>query len=113
MMRVQELNTISYFTYYVYIVIDKERKKIEIDVTGDLNSRLIQLRNTGNIPGESPCIHLVYWESFRDAEQTLIREKAIKRLSNKKKKALINNANPEWAFLNEEVHQAAALLPAI
>jgi putative endonuclease len=103
-MNVAELNTITYRTFYIYIVTDKERKRIEIDVTGDLNNRLIQLKSAENAPDKLPCLHLVYWESYNDVKEALVREKAIKKLSRKKKKALVGNTNPEWVFLNEKVH---------
>lgn len=46
---------------------------------------------------------LVYYELYDDIESALNREKQIKRWSRKKKEALINQKNPMWNDLFEEI----------
>jgi putative endonuclease len=46
---------------------------------------------------------LVYYESFSRIEVAISREKQIKAGSRQKKLNLINNANPEWKDLFEEI----------
>jgi len=109
---VSQLHSIVYFTYYIYIITDKKKKKMKIDITGALSSRLHQLEREGAMDNRLPCIYVVYWESFSDVQQTLVREREIRKLSKKGRRALISNTNPEWEFLNEKIHQTT-LLPSI
>lgn len=46
---------------------------------------------------------LVYYEIFDDPENAIAREKQIKAGSRKKKIALIQNKNPEWKDLYNEI----------
>jgi putative endonuclease len=94
---------------YVYISTDKTRTMIETGVAGALNVRFHFLeyeKETSKALESNPdCIYLIYWERLPDIIQAIERERALRRLSKKKKIMLINNANPEWVFLNENLSE--------
>lgn len=48
---------------------------------------------------------LVYYEIFTDIENAIKREKSIKNLVRRKKNSLINNFNPSWKDLFEDIVQ--------
>ncbi len=93
--------------YVVYIATNAQRSKLYIDITGYLEGRLYKLElnsfyTNGHIK-DHECKYLLYCESYIDINIALNREKELKKLSFKKKKALIDQANPEWLFLNREI----------
>lgn len=47
--------------------------------------------------------NLVYYEIFEDVNQAIAREKQIKAGSRAKKEALINDFNPTWRDLFQDV----------
>ncbi len=49
------------------------------------------------------CHKLVYYEGFVSIEEAIAREKQIKNYSRKKKESLINEINPEWKNLYDEI----------
>ena len=53
----------------------------------------------GSILSKYKINKLIYFEEFGDIRDTIDREKQIKAGSRAKKKALINDMNPEWRDL--------------
>ena len=49
------------------------------------------------------CDKLVYYENFIRIEEPIAREKQIKGGNRKAKETLINNFNPEWKRLWEQI----------
>ena len=49
------------------------------------------------------CSKLVWYEQHQDSLDAISREKQIKGGSRKKKKELINQMNPQWKDLYEEI----------
>lgn len=47
------------------------------------------------------CYYLVYYESFKNIEDVIAREKQIKKYRREKKDALVASVNPNWDFLND------------
>lgn len=45
----------------------------------------------------------VYFEHFKDIDVAINREKQIKGWIRSKKESLINEFNPAWKFLNDEI----------
>jgi putative endonuclease len=45
----------------------------------------------------------VYWESFQEIGDAIFREKQIKAGSRQKKLDLINNINPDWKDLTDDI----------
>lgn len=85
--------------YWVYIVTNNTRSTQYIGVTGDLRVRIWQHR-----AGERPdtfsqryhCVHLVYFEHYREVRDAIAREKQLKGWRRAKKDTLIATLNPQW-----------------
>ncbi len=93
--------------YYVYIVTDVDRVRMETGVTGNLSIRFSQLKHgryeDDKIHKHTPgCFYFIYWERYTDVIKAMRRADAVKRFSDRKKKALIDKVNPQWIFLSEE-----------
>ncbi len=94
--------------YFVYITTNKNRTVLYIGVTNDLRVRLYQHMQESHgakktFAGKYNAYFLVYWERFEYVEHAIEREKELKGWRRSKKEALINDFNPHWNFLNEEV----------
>jgi putative endonuclease len=75
-------------------------------VTSDLYRRMHEHRDgikNNSFTKKYNIYKLVYYESFSRIEVAISREKQIKAGSRQKKLNLINNANPEWKDLFEEI----------
>ena len=85
----------------VYIVASKRNGTLYIGVTSDLPKRAYEHRE-GLVLGFSSkyaCKILVWYEQHDTMVDAITREKQIKAGSRKKKLALIEALNPEWADL--------------
>lgn len=91
--------------YYVYIITDESRTRLETGLAGVLSIGIRQLETKFADSPQGVCKYLVFWEKYDDALAALVREKKLKKLSRKKKIDMINKTNPEWLFLNEEIHK--------
>ncbi|HAS46074.1 MAG TPA: endonuclease [Microscillaceae bacterium] len=93
--------------YFVYITTNPGRTVLYTGVTNDLLTRIRQHEeNEGNrktFTGRYFCYNLVYWEHFQFVEDAIAKEKQLKGWSRAKKEALINETNPQWIFLNDEI----------
>jgi putative endonuclease len=91
--------------YCVYIVTNKRNTVLYTGVTSDLRSRVHQHREK-LLPGFTNrynVFKLVYYEVGTDATSVIAREKQIKAGSRQKKIDLINQFNPEWRDLYDEL----------
>jgi putative endonuclease len=91
--------------YCVYILTNKRNTVLYTGVTGDLRARVHQHREK-LLPGFTKRYNvrkLVYYEAGHDAIGAIAREKQIKAGSRQKKIDLINNSNPEWRDLYEDL----------
>jgi putative endonuclease len=91
--------------YSVYILTNQRSTVLYTGVTGDLRARLQQHREK-LLPGFTDRYNvskLVYYEVGGDASGAIAREKQIKAGSRRKKIELINQLNPEWRDLNEDL----------
>jgi putative endonuclease len=89
----------------VYILASAPNGTLYIGVTSDLVQRLWQHR-TGSFPGFTDRYavhHLVYYELHGDMEHAITREKRLKHWERKWKLRLVNEFNPAWRDLSEEV----------
>jgi len=97
----------KHHAYFVYITTNPRKTTLYTGMTNDLSSRLVQhFNHCGNpktFAGKYYCYNLVYWECFQLVEYAIAREKEIKGWRREKKLALINQSNPTWRFLNNEV----------
>ena len=89
----------------VYIAASKRNGTLYTGVTSDLPQRVWQHRE-GLVDGFSKrhgCKLLVWYELHATMESAILREKQIKAGSRKKKLALIEERNPQWRDLFEEL----------
>jgi putative endonuclease len=85
-------------TFYVYIMASKPRGTLYIGVTSDLLARAHQHRE-GLVDGFTKRYsvkRLVHFEMLDDAVSAIAREKLLKRWNRGWKIELIEQANPTW-----------------
>ncbi len=96
---------------FVYILADMRRGRTYVGVTNDLVRRVYEHREgladgytkTNNIK------RLVYFDASEDIVTAIQREKTLKRWYRQWKEALIEERNPEWADLWDEIVKWRAL----
>jgi len=91
--------------YYVYILTNKNNSVLYVGVTSDLVRRVYQHKNkmVEGFTSKYKLNKLVYYEIFSDVKEAIKREKQIKGWKRVKKESLINNFNPSWKDLYEEI----------
>jgi putative endonuclease len=89
-------------SYWVYILTNKRNGTLYVGITNSLKRRIWQ-HKTKSIEGftkQYGVDQLVFFEEFRDVSHAIGREKAIKGWTRKRKLALIETDNPQWADLS-------------
>ncbi len=89
--------------YYVYIMASRSHT-LYIGFTSEIEVRVRQ-HKAGTYDGFSKtynCNRLVYFERFAFANNSIAREKQLKRWSRAKKIALIEAQNPTWTDLSDD-----------
>ena len=88
----------------VYIMANRRNGALYTGVTSDLVQRIWQHKEgkTG-FTGRYGCKLLVWYEIHEEMESAILREKQIKAGSRRKKLALIEGMNPDWADLYESI----------
>ena len=92
-------------SYYVYIMASKRNGTLYIGVTNDLIRRTFEHKND-LLEGftKKYQVHLlVYFEECGDVESTILREKQLKKWNRYWKLRLIEQSNPEWRDLYEDL----------
>ena len=89
----------------VYIMANRRNGTLYTGVTSDLIRRVHEHKNnlTDGFTQKYDCKLLVFYELIDSMETAIMREKQIKAGSRKKKLALIENLNPEWLDLYENI----------
>lgn len=89
--------------YYIYILTNQSDTVMYIGVTNDLKRRIYEHRS-GLVEGFTKRYHvhkLVYYETFRNINNAIRREKQLKGWVREKKNRLVETANPRWNDLAE------------
>ena len=89
--------------YYVYILTNKSDKVMYIGVTNNLQRRLYEHKNE-LVEGFTKKYHihkLVYYESYKEVKDAILREKRLKGLLRIRKNELVETMNPAWNDLSE------------
>ena len=92
-------------SYYVYLMTNWNNKVVYVGVTSDLMRRVYEHKNK-LIKGFTEKYNinkLIYFEETQDIYTALNREKEIKRWRRGKKNQLVEQANPQWKDLSEEI----------
>ena len=91
--------------YCVYIMTNAHNTVLYTGVTNNLARRVYEHKNgLGSKFVKKYNVHkLVYYEIGNDVNAAIAREKQIKGGSRKKKVDLVNNMNPQWKDLYEEI----------
>jgi len=90
---------------YTYIMADMRRGRTYIGVTNDVVRRAYEHRE-GLVEGytkKNKLKRLVYYEFHDDIRNAIQREKSLKRWFRQWKDALIEERNPDWDDLWDEV----------
>ena len=89
----------------VYILASKANGTLYVGVTSDLVGRIWQHKNSvyGGFTKEYTIHTLVWYESHDTMESAIEREEAIKRWKRAWKIRLIEETNPQWLDLYEEL----------
>ena len=91
--------------YYVYILASKRNGTLYIGVTNDLVRRVYEHKNdlVDGFAKKYAVHRLVYYERYEDVEETILREKRLKKWRRQWKVDLIEEENPEWKDLYEDL----------
>ena len=91
---------------WVYIMADRYRGTLYIGLTSDLAARVFAHREDRGSEFCKRCglNRLVFAEQAPTIEETIAREKAIKKWNRAWKIELVERANPEWLDLFETIN---------
>ncbi len=91
--------------YYIYILANKTNSVLYTGVTDNLIKRVYQHKNklVESFTKKYNVNKLVYYEIFNDINEAIKREKQIKGGSRKKKIELVQEFNPNWIDLYDEI----------
>ena len=91
--------------YYLYIVASKKNGTLYIGVTGDLVKRTYEHKQNAvdGFTKKYNVHNLVYYETYRDIEDAILREKQMKKWNRKWKIRIIEESDPEWKDLYNEI----------
>ena len=91
--------------YYVYILASRRNGTLYIGVTNDLVRRVYEHKNDviEGFTKKYGVHNLVYYESGEDVNSAIQREKQLKFWHRKWKIRLIEETNPEWKDLFQEI----------
>lgn len=92
-------------TYCVYIMTNISNSVLYTGVTNDLYRRVVEHKagKGGKFTSKYKITKLVYYECGEDVYAAIEREKQIKGGSRQKKIDLINDINPMWQDLFEDL----------
>ena len=90
---------------YVYIMANKRNGTIYIGVTSNLPTRVWQHKNNimESFTKKYSTHNLVYFEQHQNMRSAIDREKQIKKWKRKWKLELIQEENPNWKDLYEDI----------
>ena len=91
--------------YYVYILTNWNNKVMYIGVTNDLTRRVYEHKNklVKGFTSRYNVNKLVYFEYTSDIKAAIEREKQLKGWIRKRKNELVEQFNPQWNDLSEEL----------
>jgi putative endonuclease len=90
---------------YIYFLTNKYNNVLYIGVTNDIIRRVAEHKAKINkgFTYKYNCEKLVYYEQFKMMTDAITREKQLKNWKREWKNKLVNDFNPEWNDLSEEI----------
>ena len=91
---------------FIYIITNKNNTTLYVGVTSNLPERIRdhkEKRYENSFSSRYNLSKFVYWEAFQEIGDAIGREKQIKGGSRQNKLNLINQLNPDWKDLYEDV----------
>lgn len=90
---------------FVYIVTNKRYGTLYTGLTTNLVKRIYEHRNklADSFSKKPNCIRLVYYEIHHDINEAANKERLLKKWKRDWKIELIENSNPEWVDLYEDI----------
>ncbi len=91
--------------YYVYILTNKSNNVLYIGVTNELVRRIFEHKSklVEGFTKKYNLRKLVYYETTNDIESAINREKQLKNWHRDWKMNLIDQSNPEWKDLSDDL----------
>ena len=91
--------------FYVYILASKRNGTLYIGVTSDLIQRVWQHKNkmVRGFTQKYDVKRLVYYEVHTNSESAITREKHMKKWRRQWKRLLIEEKNPSWRDLYDDI----------
>lgn len=91
--------------YYVYFMASKRNGTIYVGVTSDLKKRVYEHKNqyTDGFTKRYGCKNLVWFEVHANVEAAIMKEKQIKNWKREWKINRINDFNPDWRDLYDDI----------
>ncbi len=91
--------------FYVYILASKRNGTLYIGVTSDLIKRVWEHKNKllQGFTEKYDTDKLVYYEEFKTGQDAIQREKRLKKYNRQWKLALIEESNPKWNDLYDDL----------
>ena len=92
--------------YCVYMMANKTNTTLYVGVTNNLQRRIAEHKSDAikGFTSRYKLHKLVYFEVTNDISAAIQREKQIKAGSREKKNQLVNNLNPDWRDLAEDLY---------
>lgn len=92
-------------SYYIYILASKRNGALHIDMTEDLANRVFdhKCNLVAGITSQYAIHQLVYFECHEDADSASLRASSIKQMHRIWKLDLIEQHNPEWRDLYDDI----------
>jgi putative endonuclease len=93
--------------YYVYLLASQRNGTLYIGVTNDLVRRVHEHKSklTPGFTRLYDVDRLVWFETYDDPENAIVREKEIKKWPRAWKLRLIEESNPHWVDLYAQISQ--------
>ena len=90
---------------YVYLMASSQNRTLYLGVTSDLVQRAWQHRNGfgGEFSAKYRCHLLVWYEAYDDIQEARQRELRMKKWERKWKLRVIEEMNPTWRDLFEDI----------
>jgi len=91
--------------YYIFILSDKIRESFHVGITGDLVRGVLEYRkriSTRN-SNSNQIYDLVYYEKINDVKEATERESKIKHWRTSWIQSLVDDFNPKWKDLYNEI----------